>query len=500
MRNSVLILAKNIKLDREHKNVLRYAQNDMLELLRNSEHYVNSSNDFSFIRNINKIRTKFSYIECISSNYVAFSNPDYSNIYFFAWIDKVNYISNSCTEIEITIDNFATWWEFTNLEKCYVVREHPAYDYFGANNLAENIGVDNYIAQTSYTISAKANKICFLFSEARKSDSSVENPHYVSPWEAYSEAGGIPFIKGVPVTLWRVTSDVNNVSILMKYYNDYVNEGKGNDLVGVFFYNDDGDKEISINRPTMIGNYTPKYAKTLQYPFVKLSISNNAGAFNELRFEDFNDNVATFKKESINNYKGQCICFPTNYKNIENNTDNGLIIDNFPTIPLTVDSYATYLAQNSTTVALNSFASIAGTATSVATGNPLTAIAGAGGLINSLGDLISAKSKPDSVVGASSGNLLNMALDKFNYLVEVEVCKEDVAKSIDSFFDNYGYLVNTIKIPNVDSQTHNYVQISSNAVAVSGSNVPDNSLAEINNSFVRGVTFWDNHENIGNYY
>ena len=31
MRNSILILAKNIKLDREHKNVLRYGQNEMLE-------------------------------------------------------------------------------------------------------------------------------------------------------------------------------------------------------------------------------------------------------------------------------------------------------------------------------------------------------------------------------------------------------------------------------------------------------------------------------------
>lgn len=498
MRNSILILAKNIKLDREHKNVLRYGQNEMLELMQSSEHYVASSNNFSFIRNINKIRTSFAYDVCLNSNYVAFSNPDYSNMYFFAWIDKVNYISNSCTEIEITIDVFSTWWNFITLQKCYVVREHPENDIYGANNLPEGIGVDDYIAQSSYTLSAKANKICFLFSEARKSDSTVENPHYVSPWEAYNEIGGIPFIKGIPVTLWRVTANITDVEVLMRYFNDYVNEGKANDLVGVFFYNDDSDKEIEISRPTKIGSYTPKYSKTLQYPYVKLAFSNNSGSYNELKFEDFN-NTAVFKKESINNYKGQCICYPYGYKNIEQNTDYGLIIDNYPSIPMTVDSFTSYLAQNSTTVALNSFASIAGTMTSVATGNPIGAIAGAGGLINSLGNLLSAKSKPDSVVGASSGNLLNMALDKFNYLIEVDTCKEDVAKMVDDFFDYYGYLVNIIKIPNINSQAHNYVQIGNNSVAVCGENVPDNALAEINNCFTRGLTFWNNHDNIGMY-
>lgn len=498
MRNSILILSKNIKLDREHKNVLRYGQNEMLEIMQSSEHYVASSNNFSFIRNINKIRTSFAYDVCLNSNYVAFSNPDYANMYFFAWIDKVNYISNSCTEIEITIDVFATWWNFITLQKCYVVREHPENDIYGANNLPEGIGVDDYIAQSSYTLSAKANKICFLFSEARKSDSTVENPHYVSPWEAYNEIGGIPFIKGIPVTLWRVTANITDADVLLRYFNDYVNEGKANDLVGVFFYNDDSDKEIEISRPTKIGSYTPKYSKTLQYPYVKLAFSNNSGAFNELKFEDFN-NSAVFKKESINNYKGQCICYPYGYKNIEQNTDYGLIIDNYPSIPMTVDSFASYLAQNSTTVALNSIASIAGTMTSVATGNPIGAIAGAGGLINSLGNLLSAKSKPDSVVGASSGNLLNMALDKFNYLIEVDTCKEDVARMVDDFFDYYGYLVNTIKTPNIDSQIHNYVQIGNNSIAVYGENVPDNALVEINNCFTRGLTFWNNHDNIGMY-
>lgn len=37
------------------------------------------------------------------------------------------------------------------------------------------------------------------------------------------------------MTLWRVTADLtqSGISTLMQYYGDYVNEGKGGDLVGI---------------------------------------------------------------------------------------------------------------------------------------------------------------------------------------------------------------------------------------------------------------------------
>ena len=102
-RNGKIILAKNIKLDKEYQNVLTYSETDMLELVMDNS--VASATDYSFIRETGRIRTGFSYSTCLSANYMAFQNPDYNGKWFFAFIDKVNYISNGTSEIEYTVDD-----------------------------------------------------------------------------------------------------------------------------------------------------------------------------------------------------------------------------------------------------------------------------------------------------------------------------------------------------------------------------------------------------------
>jgi len=499
MRNSIIILAKGIKMDKGYKNVLRYSVDDMLELLRSESHLISSSNNYSFIRKTGTINTDFTYQQCLQANYIAFQNPDYSDMWFFAWIDNVIYRSDRCTELRYTVDVFSTWWDYWTKATCFVEREHPVNDSFGDNNLPEPISVDDYIVQESNNLSVTPNKIAFLFTEARKSDSTVENPHYESPYEAY--AGGTPFIGNLPMTLWRVRADLSEsgVNELMSYFSNYVNEGKAGDLVGIFTYNDNTGISDGINKThlTDIGGYTPKYSKTLQYPFTKITLSNQQGSSVELRAEDFGGNVQ-FKIASTNNYKGQSICYPVQYKGIERNTDFGLLIDNYPTIPMTVDSFATYLAQNSTNIALSAVSGAVGTVTSVATGNPLAGLAGIGSMINTFGNIATARTKPDSMSGMASGNLINMLLENFYFLIEFNTCKRDIAEMADSFFNMYGYTTNRVKTPNLASGTHNYVKISSDSNIGYGS-VPGEYMDVINNAFRNGVTLWGSHDGLGNY-
>lgn len=498
MRNSIIILSKGIKMDKGYKNVLRYSTDSMLELLRSESHLVSSSNNYSFIRKNGTINTDFTYHQCLQSNYIAFQNPDYSDMWFFAWIDDVIYRSDRCTELRYTVDVFSTWWDYWTRATCFVEREHPVNDSFGANNLPEPISVDDYIVQESNNLSVAPNKICFLFSEAKrqKEDGTFE---YISPYEAYR--GGTPFVGNLPMTLWRVPAPLtqSGATELIQYYSDYVKDGKAGDLVGIFTYNDNTGITDGVNKYhlTNIGGYVPKYAKTLQYPFTKITLSNQQGSSVELRAEDFDGNVR-FKIASTNNYKGQSICYPVQYKGIERNTDFGLLIDNYPTIPMTVDSFATYLAQNSTNIALSAVSGAVGTITSIATGNPLASVAGIGSMINTFGNIATARTKPDSITGMSSGNLINMLLENFYFLIEFNTCKRDIAEIADSFFDMYGYTTNRVKTPNLDSSGHNYVKISSDSNIGYGS-VPSMYMDIINNAFRSGVTLWDSHDELGNY-
>ena len=93
LRNSEIIICKNIKLDKDYKNVLNYTENQMLALCRGNA--VATATDYSFIRKEKGyIKTSFSYNDALKCNYLSFQNKDYSNKWFFAFIDDVEYVSD----------------------------------------------------------------------------------------------------------------------------------------------------------------------------------------------------------------------------------------------------------------------------------------------------------------------------------------------------------------------------------------------------------------------
>ena len=150
--NSRVILSKNIKMDREYVNVLSYSESEMVTLCLQNK--VVESSNFSFIRANKSIQVPFSYGECLQANYIAFQNPDYSNKWFFAWIDEVIYKGDSNTEIKYTIDSWSTWFDKWTKKPCFIQREHTNDDTIGANTLQENLDIGDVIEEDSvYDIS-----------------------------------------------------------------------------------------------------------------------------------------------------------------------------------------------------------------------------------------------------------------------------------------------------------------------------------------------------------
>ena len=150
---SEIILCKNIRLDKSYINVLSYTENQMLTLCRSNEHLVASDDDYSFIRNTGNIFTNFTYSQCLNANYIAFQNKDYSNKWFFAFIDEVIYQGEENTEIRYTIDAWATWYDKWSVEKCFIERQHVLNDTIGSNLVDENLNVGDVeeIAEEEFT-------------------------------------------------------------------------------------------------------------------------------------------------------------------------------------------------------------------------------------------------------------------------------------------------------------------------------------------------------------
>ena len=98
-RNSKVILAKNIRLDRDYQNTTDYSEANLLLALQSQTHFVASKTECSFIREENAIYLEIPYGTALTANYLAFQNPDYSNKWFFAFIDSVEYIGEKILKL-----------------------------------------------------------------------------------------------------------------------------------------------------------------------------------------------------------------------------------------------------------------------------------------------------------------------------------------------------------------------------------------------------------------
>ena len=138
--NSEIILVKNIKLDKNYINVLSYSESEMLELCRKNA--IAIQDDYSFIRqNNNNIYYNFTYDQCLQANYIAFQNKDYSNKWFFAFIEDIVYKGDNNTEIIYKIDSWSTWFDYWQKKPCYINRQHVNDDTIGKHTIPENLDV-----------------------------------------------------------------------------------------------------------------------------------------------------------------------------------------------------------------------------------------------------------------------------------------------------------------------------------------------------------------------
>lgn len=152
LMTSKIRLCKDINIDRNYVNVTDYSESQMLTLCESSSHLVASANDYSFIRNKGTISTNFNYSDALQSNYIAFQNKDYSNKWFFAWIDEVIYNGEQNTEIKYTIDVWSTWFSYWNEKTCFVVREHVNDDTIGLHTVPENLDIGEVVEEETEEI------------------------------------------------------------------------------------------------------------------------------------------------------------------------------------------------------------------------------------------------------------------------------------------------------------------------------------------------------------
>ena len=524
-RTGKVILARDIGLDKQYKNILNYTESQMVTLVTSKA--VATATNCSFLRQgANVIDMAVSYGNALKCNYMAFQNPDYSNKWFFAFIDEVEYISNGTTRIHFTIDECSTWYDYWSAQPCLVVREHVNDDTIGLNIVDEGLEHGEYVWGTHYNFNYLDN-ICYLVQATQHYDPNNRG-------QVATNLGGL-WANGT----FFYCKDVTDIMYVVSQYDQ---AGKGDAIQNVYIVpqwlisnkptnpitandywwhgqNARVSQGFNVPKPTTINGYTPRNNKLFCQPYNMLVLDNNNGSSNTLYYEDFTDpNNATFAMYGVPVVGGSIICYPTEYKGNSQNLHEGIVAGKFPPCGWTNDVYTNWLTQNAVNIQMNRVGQginiigggIMGAA-GILTGNPM--LAGQGGSMIGSG-ITSAMSEyaqkyqysimPPSAGGnINSGDILTaMTQNKFSF--NKMSIKAVNAQRLDEWFDRFGYKVNRLKIPNQTGRPHwNFVQIAAGEDIGRSTNqqisVPAKSMDVINAVYRAGTTIWHNHAEIGNF-
>lgn len=536
LRTGKVILAKGIKLEKTYKDILDYTESQMVTLLQSKA--VATFTNCSFIRQgENAILVELPYGDALKANYLGLQNPDYSNKWFFGFIDSVEYVSEKTTRINYTIDELSTWFDYWNPRKCFVVREHTNDDTFGSNTIPEGIETGEFVRSLNGTDYYYGGEYWLAF-QVTELISNMDD----------AGTGTHRLYNGIYNGLYIVLLDnYTTADLLVAAYDD---AGKSDAIISCFyvpkalvssFITNSGCvlhgqtctiyfprpsqssvalRSISVNRPTAIDGYVPKNNKLFTSEFCYLLASNNSGSDAVFRFEDFRDlstgvsrNVAEFSVYGTLSQGCSIRMVPDpyykatagvpSYSSQRSVEKYGLSGGKLPICSWNSDYYTNWCTQNAVNIGLNNVNTAVGAISNFAQGD---IIGGAMSLINGIGQNIAKSYQAEMVPNQAKGNVntgdYNFSTN-LHFTLTAMTVRAEYAKIADDWFDMFGYKTSRLKIPNQTGRRYwNFVQIAegeSIGDTVETISVPSASMDVINTAYQRGVTIWHDHANIGNY-
>ena len=462
------------------------------------------------------IRVPFTEMKALNLNYLAFQNAGISDEWVFCFIDSIEWLSEKTTRINFSLDVFQNNFYNTNIKPCFVEYHHipRREDGIGVNLVPVNLEAGETIVSQHKKLNLTPTDCCIFVTrgtvEQSWFDGRVENGVYC--WGSIGH--------------YDVTTDdgLEKINGLLKAYND---QGAQDAVIGLFMspklcIGALGGKEIKPKTTPMqiSGNafegYKPKNKKLYSYPWLYCLADNNQGNTHIYRYEySYNqDKSIEFDSYGTIATLPQVLTAPKNYKTRENLPhglmNEALINSSFPMCSFSSDTYRAWLAQNKSSIALSQVQTAVNSTIGLG-----TSIAGLAG--GSLQGGINGSNKTTSAFWDALGMLANQtdrsrnagvthgkALSE-NVMTGIKECgvdfyemscKRQFAEMADSFFEQFGYPINKITMPNLRSRSRwNYVKTSHCGFT---GNIDLDQLKKLRNIFDNGVTLWHT-DDIGNY-
>ena len=522
--NSEIILCKGIKLDKNYENVLSYNESSMVTLCRNNAIYTGTNYKIVGVKN-NIINVSASYASCIYANYMAFKNPLYGNKWFFAWVTDVKLLNPNTTQITFKVDVFSTWYSSFNVGQAFIEREHVSDDTVGLHTIPEGLETGDFVVNGIIDDGFSGSTPVVIL--ATTIDPALD-PQSATPTNIGGNNGGGVY-NGVKSGLKYYSYNLDSTS-LPQYLEGFANAGQLDGISSLFMIprafitagsENLDDKPVpentapfdyiwAIDKQTTLDGYTPVNKKLLTGDYNFLYMTNNNGANAIYKYEYFKDNErpgkAVFEENGAVCPGGSVFIHPYKYKNGTNNYSEGIPGAKYPICGWQSDVYTNWLTQNALSIKLGVWTSagqiIGGLTTGIAGASTEGLSMAAGGFNSILHQMADWKQKqltPNQAEGNINSGDVMFAINKARFSIYKMTIKSEYARILDEYMSRFGYRVNDVKTPNLNSRTKfNYIKVGGMDELIHG-DIPANDLEEINSIFRKGVTIFHNYNDLGNY-
>lgn len=399
-------------------------------------------------------------------NYMTFVNVNHGNKIFFCFIDSLQYISDSCTQINYTVDPFPTFiGDCKESAFVYVERNTPKTDVRGANlvdDFLPKVCGSDFITAGGQTLNITCDRSVIYF--VVKTD-----------W-------GMPIV-GYNTQSLAVLKDTNpSTSTIQGILED------GGTILGCYL----------VPSSTQIGNYAISNGSDLSISYSANAYRHqklNTGVYNKVslttsqgvkyyEMEDFDNPLAvTFGQIHYSIPTPSILIYPKNYKGVAYNLAEGITIQ-LPSIPVGIPTVYTQ-AQ-----AVGDIFGIAGSALTGAIagatkGGWAGALAGAG-IAAASGIAGMALKKETAKFSPMGVTQTNFPLISGDYVIRarLDYCSPKLATMnvIDDYFDYYGYEIDAV-LKKADVNTDDGAFLQTGSIYLSGSEADE----ELNARLMNGI-------------
>lgn len=551
--NTTIKLLRDVPLDKNQTDTLWFAGlSEQLSYFNGK--VVKTFSNVSFQRKTRGVcRIQVAIGEVYNVNYMLFQNSSFSNKWFFAFVDEVEYVNNNTVEVRYSIDPVQTWLFQIEMGQTFVERETVADDTIGLHIEPENVELGEYTINGDYLSTVPVDdenmRIVVMYYE----EDFLARQHF------YGRVFTMP-------TLYTWSADLVGALTLT----DWITRlgAKISNIYGIYMCpqfavgtNSEPQQEVDrdstggilkVLLPTVSDNdtidgHTVQNKKLFTYPYNYLSVDSPTSQTLPLRFEFFNG-TPMLQVTCSTTYPVEMACYPLNYKGITSDPTPNVLADEYrierisfsgyPLCPFGGDSYDAWLSQNSVPRLLNLGTTVAGGilgvtgANAVALANQNRAI---GNTITNLNnrpqpmnlsnqaqlDVYNTATRNNAIM-STVGNITGILGEAYRASHASDICRGSVqvgsndyaskrmtfkygrmsikrqyAERIDKYFTMFGYKVGIAKDVNIHQRSR-FTYVKTVGANVHGA-LPSDDAEYIANCFDSGIRFWADHAGINNY-